>query len=205
MVKNIASSGVSVFVSVVLSVYILLDREEILGYLRKIKRRFIADRYKKVTWYLKNTIRLLCSYFAGLGADALIVGFITSIGLWLLGVDYPLLAGVIIALGNLVPIFGCVVATVVSGILILVSGGFLQLVTMLLFVLTVYVADSYFIQPKIVGKSTGVKPVAALLSVTVFGRLFGIAGVVLAVPVTAAVKMLTDDFLYNKEKNPAQR
>ncbi len=197
--KGFTGTLISIFVSVVISIYLLIDREEITEYLSKIKRCLLKERFLKVTMYLKKTIKLFCSYFAGLSADALAVAILVSLGLWLLGVKYPLVIGIIIGIGNLVPVFGCIAATVVSGVLTLISGGFLSLVTMLLYVLTVYALDSYFIQPFIVGKSTGVKPVVSLISVTVFGRIFGVLGVLLAVPVSASLKMIVDDWLSTKK------
>lgn len=197
--KGFTGTLISVIVSVVISIYLLIDREEITEYFSKIKGYIPGERFQKVTIYLKKTIELFCSYFAGLTVDAAAVTILVWMGLWLLRIKYAIVIGIIIGLGNLVPVFGCIAATAVAGALTLVSGGLLPLVTMLLYVLTVYAADSYFIQPLIVGKSTGVKPVTALIAVTVFGKIFGVVGVIFAVPVSATIKMIIDD---QTEKKP---
>lgn len=198
IINNITSSLASVLLGVAISVYILIDREEIKEYFKIITGKLWGNRFEKETEYLKKIIALFCSYFAGQGLGALIVGVITATGLILLGVSYPVLIGVIIAVGNFIPVFGCIVSTVAAGVLIFVTQGLLEFVTMLLFVITVHTLDAYFIQPKIAGKTTGIKPIAALVSVVVFGNFFGVAGMFLGVPLTAAIKIFIDDFIQEK-------
>lgn len=195
IINSITSSLTSILVALAISVYLLIEREDIKRYFKKISQAFGGNRYKNATKYIKNTIELFCSYFAGQGIDALLVGVITTVGLALLGVSYPVLIGVIIAVGNFIPVFGCIVSTLISAILIFVTRGFLEFITMLLFLITVHNLDAYFIQPKIAGKTTGIKPVAALIAVVVFGNFFGVAGMFLGVPVTAAAKMIIDDVI----------
>lgn len=200
LLKGFTGSVATIFISIVISFYLLVCREEIVNKLREMKQILFGKRFRKVTWYVKKTIRLFCSYFTGLAADAFTVGTLTSLGLWILGVEYPLVIGTVVGIGNLIPVFGCIAATVFAAVVTVSSGGFLSLVTMLSFVLTVYVVDGYFIQPLIVGKSTGVKPLVSLAAVTVLGKLFGVAGMFLAVPLCAVLKMLLKDFLTAKEK-----
>ena len=200
--KNVIGFFVSAFVSLVMSVYLLTDRERIINYLSRLCAAVFGTGFAKAAEYIRRIITLFYSYFAGIGADSLIVGVIAAAGFALLGVPYPLLLGTVMALGNTVPIFGTLLSVVITSIISLISGGFFQLVTVLLFLLTLYVFDAYFIQPKIVGKSTGLRPVAVLTSIIVFGNLFGIAGIILGVPVTATIKMFVDDYIASDLKNP---
>ncbi len=197
--KGFTGTVISVLVSIVISVYLLVDREGIQSYMSRLLHRFPALRFQKVTLYVKKTVMLFASYFSGLAADAFTVAVIVSVGAWLLGVKYPLVIGTVVGIGNLVPVFGSIASTFTAAVLSLVSGGLLSLITVILFLLTVYVADAYFIQPFIVGKSTGVKPVVSLIAVTVFGKIFGVPGALVAVPLVASLKMLLDDVLNNKK------
>ncbi|MDP4117714.1 MAG: AI-2E family transporter [Bacillota bacterium] len=197
VISGIANSFISVFVSVVISIYIILDRISIMNYMKRVRQAIFRGRFEFVTVYIKRIITLFYSYFAGLAADAIVVGVITSIGLSVMKVPYSVLLGLLTAIGNMVPFFGPILSTIVVVLISLIAGGLWKVMSVLIFLAVLYAIDGYFIQPKVVSSSTGIRPLLVLVSVIVFGDLFGFVGMIIGVPLSAACKMIIDDYLDN--------
>ncbi len=195
IISGIANSFISVVVSIVISIYIIVDRDTIMNYIRKIKRGIFGSGFETVAIYGKKIIGLFYSYFGGLALDALIVGVVTVIGLSLLKVPYAVLLGLLTGIGNLIPVFGLIISTVILCAISLIAGGPVKMVSVLIFLIILYIADGYIIQPKVISKTVGVRPLLIMVAVIVFGDLFGFVGMIIGVPLIAAIKMILDDYL----------
>lgn len=135
--------------------------------------------------------RILSGYLRGQLLVSLIVGLLTSLGLWLIGMPYPLLLGMATGLLNIIPLIG------VSSMLVicLVIAGFqpewsMMLLKVALVFAVVQGAESFLITPRVLGKSVGLHPGLALLSLLIFGSLLGPLGLILAVPLGAVLVYL---------------
>lgn len=201
IIGSVANSFISVFVGIVISIYVIIDKENIMKYIRKVRRGLFGSRFAAVTFYVKKSTTLFYSYFTGLLTDAVIVGIVCAIGLSVLKVPYSVLLGVVTILSNMIPFFGPFISTLIIGIISLISGGIWRLIPVLIFLAVMYIADSYFIQPKVISKSTGVRPLLVLVSVIVFGDLFGVIGMVLSVPLAATLKLILDDYVDDRKIN----
>lgn len=198
MVGGVANSFMSFFLGIVFSVYILLEGESIKIFVSKVYNRFFSGRTGGVVkTYIYKTIDLFYSYFSALALDALIVGTVTALVLGIFKVPYAVLLGLLVAVGNMVPFFGPIIAAVCVYIITAIAFGPVKAIWVIAFQLVLGQVDGNLIQPKILGKSTGLKPLLVLFSVVVFGDLFGFLGMIMGVPVIAALKMLVDDYLDN--------
>lgn len=195
IISGIANSFISVFVSIVISIYIILEKDGIMRYMRRARKVVFGGGLSTLTLYIKRVITIFYSYLAGLALDGAVVGIISWIGFSVLRVPYAVLLGFITAIGNMIPFFGPIVATVIIVLISLISGGIWRVVSVLIFISVVYLIDGYLIQPKVIGGSTGLKPLLVLVAVTVFGDLFGFVGMLTAVPMMATIKMIVDDYL----------
>lgn len=194
----LASSFMNFFLGVVFSIYILLERDGIKKVSSKAYDRFIQGHKRDIIKkYAKDMVGVFYSYFAGLSLDALIVGTITAIALTFFRVPYAVLLGFLVALGNMIPFFGPIVATVITYIIGAVSIGPVKALWVLLFQIILGQIDSNLIQPRILSKSTGVNPLLVLLAVIVFGDLFGFFGMILGVPIMATIKIFVKDYFDN--------
>ena len=200
VIGNIAGSFMNFFLGIIFSVYILFERGEIKNFGKMAGEKFLSGKGGSVfRRYTAKTVDLFYSYFSGLAIDALIVGVITSIALGIFRVPYAVLLGFLAAIGNMVPFFGPIVASVITFIIASLTVGPVNALWILIFQLVLGQIDSNLIQPKILSKSTGVSPLMVLFAVIVFGELFGFFGMVLGVPLIATIKMLADDYLDNGE------
>lgn len=111
----------------------------------------------------------------------------------------PLIA-FIIGITNIIPYVGPFIGTVPSIIFALING-FVPAVALIVIVLIAQQIDNILISPKVIGDSVGLKPFWVLLSVTVGGRLFGIMGMLLTVPITSVILVLLDEQVKDYQAN----
>ena len=112
-----------------------------------------------------------------------------------MGVRYAPLLGFFIGLFNMIPFIGAIIATVIAGLITLITGGLSQAIWMLIVTIVLQQIDANIINPKIVGQSLKISPLLVLFAVSVGGAYFGILGMFLAVPVIAVIRIVVDDFV----------
>ena len=117
----------------------------------------------------------------------------------IMGIKYAPLLGFFIGLFNMIPYVGAIIATAISAIVTLITGGLSQAIWMLIVVIILQQIDANIINPRIVGKSLKISPLLVLFAVTFGVAYFGILGMFLAVPVIAVIKILIDDFIRYRE------
>lgn len=201
---SIASGVFSFFVSIIVSAYILIERREIIGFLKKISNAlFEKNTCKNIAKYFNRTNEIFLKFLASQLLDAIVVGILTSIAMSILGVKYAVLLGIMIGLFNMIPYFGAIIAVVIATIITFITGGFSQAVWMIIITTILQQIDANIINPKIVGDSLKISPLLVIFAVTVGGAYFKILGMFLAVPVVAVLKLLIADFieLKNAQKN----
>jgi predicted PurR-regulated permease PerM len=131
----------------------------------------------------------LAQWLLGKSVSMLIVGTATSIGLSLLGVPLALILGIIAGLLDFVPYLGPIMAGVPAVLIAFSISPDLALYTVLLFT-GVQLVEGYVLQPLIESRAVDLPPALTIVMQLVFGTLFGFAGVALATPLAAALKVL---------------
>ncbi len=202
VISKIANSFLTAFMSIVFSIYIILEKDRMFSFFQRVfSRNNPRPEAVAVMYYLSKMIELFYSYFSGLFLDAIIMGSAAFLVLSGFQVPYAPLLGVLAAIGNMIPFFGPIVSTVVIAIVSFLTVGFLRSIWILMAMFVMAQLDSNILQPKILSHSVGVSPLLVLLSVTVFGGLFGAPGMILGVPLVAAVKFVFSDFLDDRKLN----
>ena len=200
-VLGLANTVFSVFVSIVMSVYVLLERKEILEFVRRlIIALFKKDTCKSIDNYFEKANEIFFKFISSQIIDAIIVGIIVSIALWIMGVKYWVLLGFMIGLFNIIPYFGAIVGIAIATLITIFTGGIAKAFWMLLIVVILQQLDANIINPKIVGNVLKLSPILVIFSVTIFGAYFGILGMFLAVPIIALIKILVNDFIDYRTK-----
>lgn len=206
LLSGIFNSFISFVVSVIISLYIVLETENIKAYLHKLHTHInIGKKADVYVLYARKVVALFRSYFTGLFLDSLLIGTISTVVFMLFKIPYAAFLGLVIGIGNLVPIFGPIVAAFVVYFIGMISLGPLNALWLFVYQIVLAQVDGNIINPKIVGSQVGLKPLWVLVSVTVFGGLFGPIGMVLGVPVFASIKLIMDDFLDDGRFNGSQK
>lgn len=198
---GVASGIFNIVVTIIISIYILLERTSILTYLRRLtKAKFSQNTYRRMDRYFIKGNTIFFKYVSSQVLDAIIVGIIMSVALTIMEVKYAILLGFMIGLFNLIPFFGAIIAVALTALITLFTGGFTQALWVIVVLVILQQIDANIINPKIVGDALEISKILIILSVTVAGAYFGILGMFLAVPVVAVIKMMLDDSIENAEK-----
>ncbi len=195
-VMGVATTIFSVFVSIIMSIYILLERREILKFIKKAARAlFKEETCKALDNYFIKANDIFFKFISSQILDGIIVGIIVSIAMWILGVKYWVLLGFMIGLFNVIPYFGAIIAVTIATLITVLTGGFTKAIWMLIVVIIIQQLDANIINPKIIGNALKLSPILVIFSVTVFGAYYGVLGMFLAVPLIAIIKILVNDFI----------
>lgn len=200
-VIGVASGIFDVFVSVVVSVYILLQRGSIIKFFKKLTMAIFDEKIcEKIGTYVDSTNRIFFKFISGQLIDGIIIGILVTIGMSIIGVKYAVLLGFMIGLFNIIPYFGAIVAVAISILITIITGGVSQTLIMAIVVIILQQIDSNIINPKIIGNSLEISPLLVIFAVTVGGAYWGVLGMFLAVPVVAVLKIIIDDWIEYKNQ-----
>ena len=199
---SVVNSLFDVFVALIVSVYILMERKEILRFFARIaKTTFKEETFNSIAKYFNKTNGIFFNFISSQVIDGIIVGIITSIAMKIIGVKYAVLLGFMIGLFNLIPYFGAIIAVIIATIITIFTGGIGQAIWMVVIVTILQQIDANIINPKIVGNSLKISPILVIFSVTIGGAYFGVLGMFLAVPAMAVIKLVILDYIDIKEQN----
>lgn len=198
---NIVTSLFDIFVSIVVSIYILSEREDILTFLKKCANALFKEKtYKNMDKYFNNSNEIFFKFIASQFLDAVVVGILVTIAMSIMGIKYAPLLGFFIGLFNMIPYVGAIIAVAISAVITLITGGLSQTIWMLIVVVILQQIDANIINPNIIGQSLKVSPLLVIFAITVGGAYFGMLGMFLAVPVIAIVKIVIEDYIDLKLK-----
>ncbi|HYT94535.1 MAG TPA: AI-2E family transporter, partial [Gemmataceae bacterium] len=130
-------------------------------------------------------------YIAVMAYVSLLAGVLVTIALWLFGVPYALFWGILTFALNFIPYLGSLIATVLPVVLTLVDSQSLGMTLAVLIVLVVIQNGiGYLIQPRLAGNRLDLSPLVIILSLAFWGTIWGIAGMILAVPLVVVIKTI---------------
>ena len=203
---NFASGIFNFFVAIIVSVYILLERKEILGFAKKLTSSiFEKNIYESISYYFGKTNEVFFKFLASQFIDAIIVGILSSIAMSLMNVKYAVLLGFMIGLFNMIPYFGAIIAITITIIITLLTGGLPQAIWLAIVIIILQQIDANIINPKIVGESLKISPILVMFAVTIGGAYFGVLGMFLAVPIIAVLKIILIDFIEFRNTNKKRK
>ena len=198
---DVFSGIIDVFVSIVVSIYILLQRSSIVRALRRFARAVLnKDTYEAFNKYFTKANEVFFTFLTSQLLDALIVGILTTVAMLILKVKYAPLLGFLIGIFNLIPYVGAIVAVGLGIVITFITGGFGQALAMAIVVIILQQIDANIINPRIIGSSLKTSPLLVLFSITVGGAYFGIIGMFLGVPIAVVIKAVLTDFVDTKNK-----
>lgn len=194
----------------IISIYVLVSKETFSAQGKKmIYAIFEADSANSILNSLRFVHRTFIGFISGKVLDSVIIGMLCFIGTTLLSTPYAALVSVIVGVTNVIPFFGPYLGAIPCAFLILIVdlSHPMTCVTFVIFILILQQIDGNLIGPRILGDSTGLSGFWVIFSITLFGGLFGVAGMIVGVPIFAvffaAVKGLVNRSL-QKKKLPLQ-
>ena len=169
------------------SIYILAQKEKLKRQAMKVAQAFLPERASgTLSVIARKSIDTFGRFLTGQCTDAVLFGTLTALGCLAFGFPNAVLIGVVVAVSALIPLIGATIGMIIGFLLICVTS-FTQALGFVVFLLILMQLDVNFIYPRIVGNSVGLPPLWVLFAVTVGGRMFGILGMLLAVPACAVI------------------
>ena len=196
--KNIA-------IGLVFAGYILCSRELVFAQVNKVMHVFFKeDRIDKIRKRVSYADKTFGKYLMGTFLDAMVVGVLTAVAMLIFRIPYVPLVGVLVACTNIIPIFGPFIGGIPSFFIIFIADP-IKALWFLIIIMVIQQIDGNLIAPRILGSSTGVPALYVLIAITVMGGLFGLGGMIIAVPVFAILgKAISDATAKKSQKRAAE-
>ena len=176
-----------VIIGIIVSIYFMARKENFCAQAKKLLYAIFPKKWSdSVLSVLGETHTVFAKFISGILIDAMIVGILTFIVMSIAGMPYTVLVSVIIGVTNIIPYFGPYIGTIPSATLILIANPMKGILFIVLIIILQQI-DGNIINPKILGDSTGLKSFWILFSILLFGSLFGLPGMICAVPVFAMI------------------
>ena len=187
---------------VIFAIYFLLDeKNSIVSYWSRAFRLIFGDRQEEsVKIFLKDADNAFSGYIRGQMVDAAIVGVLASVSLSIAGVPYAVIVGICIGFGNLIPYFGPILGYAATVIACLTTGQYTKMVIGLVIIAVIMFVDANIINPRLLSENIDVHPLLVVAALLGGGVLGGIAGMLIAVPTAALLKLQFDRHLQRLEE-----
>ena len=141
-----------VVVAVIVSVYILAERVQIINTVKRLAEAIFKEKtYKNLDKYFNNSNEIFFKFVASQFLDAIIVGILVTIAMSIMGIKFAPLLGFLIGLFNMIPYIGAIIAVAIATLITLITGGLSQAIWMLIVVIILQQIDANIINPKIIG------------------------------------------------------
>lgn len=191
--KNITEKGLNIFSNIVgivlVPIYTFYFLKDTTYFKRKVLLSVPRVIRCEVISIFKDINKLLNNFIRGQLVVAALVGILSVIALLILKVEFALLIGAIAGISNVIPYFGPIMGAI-PGVAIALLDEPIKAVWVIIAFFIIQQIESAIIQPKIVGDSVGLHPVFVIISLLIGGELFGIAGLLFAVPIAASIRVV---------------
>ena len=183
------------FTAFMVSLYLLSSKENYIIQLRKvIAATFNYDHTHFIFGVGKKANDIFSGFIGGQLVEAVILGILCYIGMLLFKFPFPELISAIVAITSIVPMFGAMFGMAFGCLLILAINP-IQVILFIIYFQVLQQFEGNIIYPRVVGGSVGISGIYVLLSLVIFGGLFGLIGMIMAVPVTALIYALVSEFV----------
>lgn len=196
---NLTSSIFTFFFNIIIgfvfSLYLVIQKEKIMDYLYRVNfALFGKKRADDVKYVLSLIYTAFSGFFTGQVIESFVFATLCFIGMKIIGIPQALTVSFIELIMAMIPMFGAIFGAILSMVIIAIVSPFKALI-FLIFIVILTQFDANVIYPKIMGSSIGTPSILVLVSVTIFGSLFGILGMIGAVPITSVIYTLFNEYI----------
>ncbi len=199
-VTSVFSGIVTALLAIIFSFYLLLGKDRLCSQCSRLMHHYCKpvwhDRIRYVLHILDDCFR---KYIVGQCTEAVILGLLCTIGMLIFQFPYATMIGALIAFTALIPIAGAYIGAGVGAFMILTVSP-VKALLFLVFIVVLQQLEGNIIYPRVVGSSLGLPGIWVLAAVTIGGGIMGIAGMLLGVPLTAALYRILQEDLHTREQ-----
>ncbi len=200
---GVTSAITNFVIGFIIAIYILLSKEKLLVQCKKIAYAFLSESYAKKLIGVSHLVSFKFSRFiAGQCMDGVILGTLCFIGMTIFDMPYAILISCIIAIADLIPIFGTFIGSAIAAFIIFM----VKPITALYFIIMIVIIqqiEGNLVYPFVVGNSIGLSSFWILVPIFVGSSTFGVLGIIIGVPLFSVIYTLASGYINNKlkEKN----
>ena len=198
---NLKDGLATALFALIFSIYFLLDMPKLKKYWGRVLGIILPEKVKiTLDTLIKDADKVFSGYIRGQAIDAFMVGVVVSIVFSIIGIQYAIVIGLLIGLGNLIPYMGPIVgysSIVVVGI---ATSDYKSMVIAAIALLIIQAIDGNLIYPKLLSTSVNIHPMIVIISLTVGASIGGLVGMIVAVPTGALVKVWFERLINIAEK-----
>lgn len=196
---KLSSSLVNIAIGLVFSIYILYNKEKLKMQTGRLIKVWLPEAYGQVLTHVASVFgQAFRNFVAGQTIEAIILGTLCTIGMFLLRLPYAPIVGALVGVTALIPIVGAWTGTIVGAFIILTVDPFKAFVFVIFFMILQQI-EGNVIYPRVVGSSMGLSAIWVLAAITIGGRLAGPIGMFLGVPAASALYTLLKEATTWKE------
>ena len=187
MSYSIWGVSVNLFMSTIVSIYMLFGRETFLAQGKKICCAFLKPEHVCVlSYWIRRAHQIFTGFISGKVIETVVVGVACYMGMLIFKMDYALLISVIVGVTNFIPFIGALLGAFI-GIVILLMVNPVSAFWFLIFIVILQQLDGNVFGPRILGDSLGISSFWVILAIILGGGLFGVTGMILFIPVFAVL------------------
>ena len=198
-ILGVFSTLFNLMAAVVLSYYLIRDAASIRAGIGRLVR---APERQHAMAVLSRIDKVVAGFVRGQLTIALIVGVLIAAALWLLGVRFAVILGIVAGVANVIPYFGPVIGAIPALAVTVTVSPALALKVLAAFVIVQQI-DGQLLSPRILSKSVGLHPVVVIFALLTGYQLFGVLGMIAAVPVAGILRILLDLWLADRDGDQA--
>lgn len=194
VVSSLFSAAATLLIGTIFAVYVLSAKETLMKQGNDIMKAYLRPEMRAKLLYIGKTFHeTFSSFIVGQLMEAVIIGTLCALGMTILKMPYAVMTGTVVGVTALIPVVGAYIGAAVGAFMVFTVNP-LQAVVFVIFLVILQQLEGNLIYPKVVGASIGLPGLWVLAAVTVGGGMFGIGGMLLGVPITAAFyKLLGND------------
>lgn len=193
--RGLISSSSLIFSTLLTFIYTFL----ILYYRRSLRNFVVYQFEKRVRSEIRSTLskvrEIVQSYVGGLGIVIIVLSVANSIGLYIIGVQYAIFWGALAGLLAVIPYVGTALGGILPFLFCLATADHnWQPIAVLVYYGTIQTLEGNILTPKIVGDKVNINPLIAIIAIVIFGAIWGIGGIVLALPLISIIRIILSQF-----------
>ena len=201
LANNLKDGLATAFFALIFSVYFLLDMPKLKDYWGKVFGIILPNKVKStLDTLIKDADKVFSGYIRGQAIDAFMIGVVVSIVFSIIGIQYAIVIGLLIGLGNLIPYMGPIVGYSSIVIVGIATSDYKSMIIAAIALLIIQAIDGNLIYPKLLSTSVNIHPMIVIISLTVGASIGGLAGMIVAVPTGALIKVWFERLINIAEK-----
>ncbi len=174
----------------IFALYLLFNKEKLIRQIHKLMQAWIRPELaEKILHVARTANQTFSSFIVGQCTEAVILGFLCTIGMLIFRFPYAAMIGTVIGVSALIPIVGAYIGAAIGAFMIMTTNP-LQAVFFLIFLVILQQLEGNLIYPRVVGSSIGLPGMWVLAAITIGGGLLGITGMIVSVPAAATLYKL---------------